>query len=114
MVCRTCPRDRPDSGAFAATLLPALAGASTGDRALPLRQVACVAGCPTPGSVTLDAVGKTRIRFSGLTAEDAPALVAATLAHADAVHGDPDELALPENLAARITAVTRKRHSDDP
>lgn len=54
-----------------------------------VRQVACGAGCPNPGSVALDAVGKTRIRFSGLTTEDAPALADATLRHDASTHGNP-------------------------
>jgi hypothetical protein len=65
LICRTCPRDKPDAGAFGPLLDDALT--ATGSDHAVRRHVACVGGCLTPGNVALDSLGKARVRFSGST-----------------------------------------------
>ena len=72
-------------------------------------RVACVGGCPTPGNVALDSVGKPRVRFSGLTENDADALLQAAAAYEASTSGTPGDWAVPETLAGKISAVSPKR-----
>jgi predicted metal-binding protein len=71
-------------------------------------RVACVGGCPTPGNVALDSVGKPRVRFSGLTEHDADALLEAAAAYEASTSGTPGDGNVPEALANKITAVSPK------
>lgn len=70
--------------------------------------MSCVGGCPAPGSVALETLGKARVRFSGITAGDAPDLVRAAVAYDASANGEPGQWAVPETLAGRITAVGHK------
>ena len=62
-------------------------------------RVLCVGGCPTPGNVALDSVGKPRIRFSGLTENDADALLEAAAAYEASTSGPAGDWTVPETLA---------------
>jgi predicted metal-binding protein len=47
------------------------------DRTPRVRHVECVGGCPTPGNVALDSLGKARVRFSAIEKTDAADLLTA-------------------------------------
>lgn len=106
LVCRTCPRDRPDTGSFGTALDPLLSGSGP----VRVRHVPCLGGCPNAGNVAVDGPGKPRVRFSAVSGDDAPALLAAAAAYDASETGLPDEgWEVPASLRARLTAVTPKR-----
>ncbi|MDL5158875.1 DUF1636 family protein [Actinomycetospora termitidis] len=108
LVCRTCPRDRPDTGSFGAALDGLLTGAA--ERGVRVRHVPCLGGCPNDGNVAVDAPGKPRVRFSHLSAADAPSLLDAAAAFDASENGLPDDdWVVPSALSDRLTAVTPKR-----
>ena len=76
---------------------------------MPVRHVQCLGGCPDHGVAAVDAPGKARVRFTGLDAEHAGALVAATRAHEASASGEPGDWTVPAELAAHLSAVTPKR-----
>ena len=107
LVCSTCPRyDHHRTGQFGRALKQAV---SQDARNIPLRSVACLGGCPHDGVVALDGPGMSRVRFTHLTPRDAPAVIAATLAHAASPTGDPDEWTIPLQIADKLSSVTTKR-----
>lgn len=108
LVCRTCPRYERDSGAFGAAIDQAIASLAH-HRGVRVRHVPCLGGCPDSGNVGLDAMGKPRVRFSGLTPEDADDLVEAAAAYDGCSTGIPGDWTVPTSLARRITAVSPKR-----
>ena len=112
LICRTCPRDQPDSGAFGPQLDDALAASGTED-GVRRRHVTCVGGCLTPGNVALDSLGKARVRFSGLDASDAQALLQAARAYEASDTGNPTEWDVPPDLADRLTSVSLKGATTD-
>jgi predicted metal-binding protein len=103
LVCRTCPRYQPETGAFGLALRAALANFD-----ISTRTVECVGSCTRPGSVALDSSGKTRVRFSDLNATDIPAVLDAAAAHDTSDTGHPDDWQIPGSLIHRISAVTSK------
>ena len=108
LVCRTCPRDHPDSGAFGRALDNAVDGPARA-RGVRVRHVPCLGGCPHPGNVALDAMGKDRVRFSAIDDGDATALVDAATAHDASPTGTPGDWTVPAGLVGRLSAVTPKR-----
>jgi len=135
LVCRTCPRYDPRrSGEFGRRLTAALESAShqadtagadstkTGTAEtstaeagpVEVRTVHCLGGCPRHGVVALDGPGKARVRFSGLSEQDASDVLAAAHAHEACGSGLPEEWAVPESLSGRISSVTRKRTAGIP
>ena len=85
--------------------------AANNDNRVRTTRVACVGGCPDPGNVALDSVGKPRVRFSGLTEHDAEAILQAAVAYEASTSGDPGDWAIPDTLAEKITAVSRVRNN---
>ena len=109
LICQTCPRYDPvRTGEFGRDLDSALAGHPDA-AGLRVRRVQCLGGCPQHGVVAVDGTGKARVRFTGLTPDDADAIVAATRAHAGCATGAPDDWDVPAELAERLSAVTYKR-----
>lgn len=109
LVCRTCPRyDARCTGEFGRDLTAALESAAA-SAAIEFRKVHCLGGCPRHGVVAVDGPGKDRVRFTGLTARDAADVLAAAVAHEECGTGAPEDWAVPESLASRISSVTRKR-----
>lgn len=109
LICRTCPRyDPARSGEFGRDLDTALA-THPGAGDLRIRHVQCLGGCPEHGVVAVDGIGKARVRFNGLTGDDADAIVDAARAHAGCGTGAPDDWEIPAELADRLSTVTYKR-----
>jgi len=81
LVCRTCPRYYiPANGAFRRALDAQIAQNPAADLRS-VRHVQCLGGCPEDGVAAVDGPGKARVRFNGLTADHADALVTAAQAH---------------------------------
>ena len=68
-----------------------------------VRTVECLNGCPHPCTAALRTPGKCVIRFSGLTQDDAPALIEAAERYATSDDGDIPDDAVPASLRARIS-----------
>ncbi|MFY9929170.1 MAG: hypothetical protein WAK82_14280 [Streptosporangiaceae bacterium] len=109
LICRTCPRyDRRATGQFARDLTAAI---RADGRDIPTRNVQCLGGCPDDSVVAVDGPGMTRVRFTGITSDDAPAIINATLAHQASSTGNPVDWLIPAELADRISSVTVKRQA---
>jgi predicted metal-binding protein len=107
LICRTCPRyDCRSTGQFGRELAAAITAAGVD---LPVRNVQCLGGCPDDGVAAVDGPGLVRVRFTGLTSDDAPAIIKAALAHQASDTGSPGDWAVPDELADRISAITTKR-----
>lgn len=105
LICRTCPRyDARTSGRFGRALAAAVAGSGVS-----VRNVQCLGGCPDDGVVAVDGPGKARVRFNGLDAGDAEAVIEAAAAHDASPTGVPGEWEIPAELIDKISAVTIKR-----
>ena len=114
LVCRTCPRyDTPNNGEFRRALDARIAQNPAADPRT-VRHVQCLGGCPEDGVAAVDGPGRARVRFNGLTADDADALVQAAQAHAACPTGAPDEWDIPTELADKVSSVTYKRGPISP
>jgi predicted metal-binding protein len=112
LICRTCPRyDRRATGQFARDLTAAI---NVDGRDIPTRNVQCLGGCPDHSVIAVDGPGMTRVRFTGVTSDDAPAIINATLSHHASATGDPGDWLIPAELADRISSVTTKRQPTQP
>jgi predicted metal-binding protein len=112
LICRTCPRyDRRATGQFARDLTAAL---RADGRDIPTRNVQCLGGCPDHSVIAVDGPGLTRVRFTAITSDDAPAIINATLAHQASSTGNPGDWLIPAELAGRISSVTAKRQAAAP
>src|SRR4029078_5968138 len=97
LICRTCPRyDTPNNREFRRALDAQIAQTPAADPRT-VRHVQCLGGCPEDGVAAVDGPGNARVRFNGLSADDADALVHAAQAHADCPTGGPDEWDTPPN-----------------
>lgn len=109
LICRTCPRyDSRTTGDFGRAMAAAVAEQPAG-ATVRVRNVQCLGGCPHDGVVAVDGPGKARVRFTGLDARHAGAVVAAAAAHDASPSGDPGDWTVPAELVDRISSVTRKR-----
>jgi predicted metal-binding protein len=114
LICRTCPRyDTRNNGAFRRVLDAHIAQNPAAD-ARAIRHVQCLGGCPDDGVAAVDGPGKARVRFTGLTAEHADALIKAAHAHAACCTGAPDDWDIPAELIDKISSVTYKRGQISP
>jgi predicted metal-binding protein len=99
LICRTCPRyDTADNGEFRRAVDAEIARNAAADPRT-VRHVQCLGGCPEDGVAAVDGPGKTRVRFNGLHAGHADALIRAPRAHAASPTGAPDEWDIPAELA---------------
>jgi len=97
LICRTCPRyDTPNNGEFRRALDAQIARNPAADPRS-VRHVQCLGGCPEDGVAAVDGPGKTRVRFNGLHAGHADALIKAAQAHAASPTGAPEEWDIPAN-----------------
>ena len=112
LICRTCPRyDCPSTGRFGRELAAAVTDAGAD---VSVRNVQCLGGCPDDGVAAVDGPGLTRVRFTGLTSDDAPVIIKAALAHQASATGYPGDWAVPEELTGRISSITTKRKPVGP
>lgn len=112
-VCRTCPRYEPPlpagevgRGEALANRIKDLAEDWPLAEKIRIRAVNCLSGCPNPCNVSLGAPGKTRVRFSRLGPDDAPAVLevaGAYFANRDGVLA-PEQV--PESLRDRLSALS--------
>lgn len=109
-ICRTCPRDTAQSGAFGVELKARIRD-SLDNKKISILMVQCLGSCRSPCAVALDGPGKARIRFSSLTVEDAGALVQAALRYEQSDAANPSPQTLPVALQARISAIAPKYRS---
>lgn len=110
-VCVTCDRyaapatgETPPGRRLAGALQ---AQARAAGSSLTVRTVECLNGCPRPCTAALRTPGKCVIRFSGLTPEDAPALVEAAEQYAASADGNLAAESLPSGLGAKISLRVR-------
>jgi predicted metal-binding protein len=110
LVCRTCPRDRRDTGSFG-DAVRAVTRAPAADDEAPTKAlyVNCLGACDLPGNVALDGIGKSRVRFSGLATEQVADLRTACAAYDASPTGDPGEWDVPADLRPAISGVAPKR-----
>jgi predicted metal-binding protein len=114
LICRTCPRyDTADNGEFRRAVDAEIARNPAADPRT-VRHVQCLGGCPEDGVAAVDGPGKTRVRFNGLHAGHADALIKAAQAHAASPTGAPDEWDIPTELADKVSSVTYKRGPISP
>ncbi|WP_082712128.1 DUF1636 family protein [Burkholderia singularis] len=106
-ICRTCPRNRPGSGAFAHALYRAMKDALCG-QGIEVRLVHCLGSCVDPCAVALDSPVKPRLRLSGLTESMTGDLVDAALAYRSADAGHVGASMLPVALKSNISAISPK------
>lgn len=107
-VCLTCNRyatQQPGEPTLGERMARAtkLASAHAGSP-VTVRMVVCLNGCPNPCTAALREPGKCAIRFSQLTADDAPALIEAATLYAASTDGDLSPDALPQALRGKISA----------
>lgn len=106
-VCTTCDRyagslaGQPTPGQRLAHAMRQYAARCGGTVAV--RTVECLNGCPHPCTAALRAPGKVVIRFSELSAEDAPALIEAAERYAETPGGDIPPDALPASLRGKVS-----------
>ncbi len=106
-VCVTCnryaapvPGETPPGRRLAGALR---AGAGAGGHQVTVRAVECLNGCPHPCTAALRTPGKCVIRFSGLTPDDAPALIEAAERYAASATGDLPADVMPASLVGKVS-----------
>lgn len=106
-ICRTCPRDTPQSGTFGLQLRAAVSSKLAGS-GINIMMVQCLGSCLTPCAVAFDAPDKARIRFSDLAVQDADVLSQAAFQYAQFNAAVPSRNAFPMALQSRISAIAPK------
>ncbi|WP_207485237.1 DUF1636 family protein [Arenibaculum pallidiluteum] len=106
-VCTTCnryahaPPGEPTPGQKLAEAMIAIEGGRRGPVAI--RTVVCLNNCPKPCAAALRQPGKYVIRFSGLSAGDAPALLEIAERYAASMDGDVPLRDFPEHLRCKVS-----------
>ncbi|WP_370551994.1 DUF1636 family protein [Haliea sp. E1-2-M8] len=106
-ICRTCPRDTPQSGTFGLELRAELR-TRLADDGPSIMMVQCLGSCRKPCGVAFDAPNKARIRLSDIAVQDAGLL---TQAARNYVHFGTALSSLnvfPMALRSRISAIAPK------
>jgi predicted metal-binding protein len=106
-ICTTCNRYEPaaagETSPGRARALAMKRAALAAGNSVAVRMVECLNTCPQPCAAALREPGKAVIRFGRLDPEDAPALLTAAEAYAEAPTGDLPESAMPARLRAKVT-----------
>jgi predicted metal-binding protein len=106
-ICRTCPRDRPQSGEQGLALYNEIKERLT-SQGMTVMLVHCLGSCRTPCAVALDAPAKPRVRLSGLKDVNARDLIDAALGYRQATSDDVSVTMLPAMLRRHVTAISPK------
>jgi predicted metal-binding protein len=106
-ICRTCPRDTPQSGTFGLELRAAIRS-KLADNGISIMMVQCLGSCRRPCAVAFDAPYKARVRFSDLAVQDSGLLIQAALQYAQFNAVSPSHEAFPKVLQSRISAIAPK------
>jgi len=106
-ICRTCPRDRRESGSFGIILAEGIRAALL-ERRVRMLMVTCLGSCKHPGAAALDSPWKERLRFSRLSAVDIEPLIGAVDVYQATSSGRIDIDKLPTSLRSRLSAVSPK------
>jgi predicted metal-binding protein len=107
-ICRTCPRDRPHSGAAGLSLYNKIKESLT-SQGVTVMMVHCLGSCWTPCAVALDAPAKSRVRLSGLNGVNAADLINAALEYQHAASEDVSVTTFSAALQGHVTAISPKR-----
>ncbi|MFK4448099.1 putative metal-binding protein [Caballeronia udeis] len=107
-ICRTCPRDRPHTGAAGLFLYNEIKERLTG-QGMTVMMVHCLGSCRMPCGVALDAPTKPRVRLSGLKDVDAADLIDAALEYKQTASEDVGVTTFPAALQGHVTAISPKR-----
>ncbi len=114
-ICRTCPRDAPQSGVYGTNLRKAVQ-AELQSHGVEVLMVHCLGNCRVPCSVALDSPQKNRIRFSGVDIQDARDLIDTAIAYSRSQSGVADNVGFATALKSKISAVSPKhsitQHTD--
>ena len=112
-ICRSCPRDRRDSGSFGPAVADRLRG-ELNKRGVAVLMVTCLGSCKTPGAVALDAPDKDRLRVSDLCTADVEPLLNLVDAYLASPTGLLDPQHFPSSLRSRISAISPKARRISP
>jgi predicted metal-binding protein len=105
-VCTTCnrysppPPGEPTPGSRLAEAMIEIEGGRKGSVAI--RTVVCLNNCPKPCAGALREPGKYIIRFSGLTANDAPTLLEVAERYGASADGDVPLETFPADLRSKV------------
>lgn len=103
-VCVTCNRYAPTQGGEPTPGEVLAAAMRRCGTAVAIRTVECLNACPHPCAAALRVPGKTVIRFSELTADDAPALLETAVEYAESGDGDiPIPVSLQRKVSDRVS-----------
>lgn len=105
-ICRTCPRNSPESGAFGLLLSNRLKSRLE-SRGIRMLMVTCLGSCRQSGTIVLDAPAKYRVRFADLSVADADMIATIIDAYVGSSSGELDEQALGP-MRKNLSAVAPK------
>ena len=112
-VCRSCvwsesarERDGKRQGTFLLEAVRDLVEAEPLPEALNLRAVYCLNGCKSPCNVGFRSAGKHHVRFSHLTPENAPDVIAYARAYQANATGEVSEDETPAAMRGKMTVHT--------
>jgi predicted metal-binding protein len=108
-ICRTCPRDRPQSGEPGLALFNDVKERLTNE-GMTVMMVHCLGSCKKPCAAALDAPAKPRVRLSGLKDVNATDLIDAALEYQKAISDNVSVTTFPAALRGHITAISPKRN----
>lgn len=105
LICRTCPRDAR-SLRLPCTLLGTRLSAIAQRKGVPVLRVNCLGACLEPCAIAIDSTGKQRMRFSGLTPNDEPAIEELLSLCQQSSDGYIDVRAIPASLRGALSAYS--------
>lgn len=106
-ICRTCPRDGPDTGKFGQAMREAL-GAELAAESIEVMMVHCLGGCRKPGNLAFDSPDKVRIRLSDISLQDAEWIIVTARQYIHADGPSASIAVVPSALQCKVTALAPK------
>ena len=105
LICRTCPRD-VRSPRLPCTQLALRLSAIAQSKGVPVLRVNCLGACLEPCAIALDSTGQQRMRFSGLTPNDEPAIEELLSMCQQSSDGYLDVQSIPHSLRGALSACS--------